>query len=143
MPGRHHSVLEILRYLRNNEENAAATYEHYLAQRPLPAPALTLVAGSHRARVGWVQVQEQRFSPLKHGENSAVHPTPVIPFPALVTDLSPNLSDLYACEQATVAWYLVLSKHAPSILGQFIANRLLPEQTRITTIVGGRAHAGG
>lgn len=141
MPGSLHSIIDILNYLRINEEGAAATYQHLLASRPVPPPALVLAGSSHRARVGWIQVQEQRFSPLQMQDDHS-QTIPIIPFTEIVNQGAPTLDAIYACERSTVGLYLALSKRAPSILAHFIANRLLPEQTRIATIVGGQARAG-
>jgi len=141
MPGRLHSILDNLHSLRINEESAATTYQHLLATRVITPPALVLAESSHRARVGWIEVQKQRFSPLQMQDDHS-RTIPIIPFTEIVNAAATDLDVIYDCERATIAWYLVLSKHAPSILAKFIANRLLPEQTRVATIVGGQARTG-
>lgn len=119
-------------------------YERYLGAMgtATPDPNLLTIASSHRNR--HASLEAVMFS-YRRTADMVWDLQPTGSFSELLRDwerATRSLVALSVCERKTLLWYHEESQKQESFVANLITDQLMPEQTRITTMIGGLARRG-
>lgn len=126
------------------ESAAIRAYERFLGGQPnaTPDPIVVSIAISHHQRHS---ILEGFMFSYREDAETNWNFAPTGPFSDLLRDWDQahgSLRALNDCERRTLAWYHEESCRHEEFIVDVIANRLMPEQTRTSTLMGGLVRRG-
>lgn len=141
---RSNSAMDGLRRAIQVESAAIRAYKRFLglSGNPTPDPSVMTIVMSHHNRHAILEGYMFSYQPDLQ-KNWTYAPTG--PFSDLLRSWNTaqdSLQALSECERRTLAWYHDESKRHEAFIVDVIANQLMPEQTRTTTLIGGLVRRG-